>query len=255
MWGVIMAKRFTDTEKWKNPWFSSLSPKAKLAWFYILDNCDHSGVWSINLKLMSFQLDQKITFDDLNEWFSDKMILVEPDKVWIPSFIPYQYKTLNEKNNAHLKALETLEKYKHLLGPDQDLRSPCPGAQVKDKDKVKVKVKEGGLGGTSFPLEEIYLLYPRKEGKSEGIRRLKSQIKTADDFQSVQCAVMNYKKHCIEKGLEGKFIKHFSSFVSSWRDWLDPEAGSVDSEIGKPRELTVEDIFGKRKTNETEKSF
>ena len=51
-----MAKRFTDTEKWKDPWFCALTEKEKLFWVYIVDNCDHAGIWRVNWPLVQFYI-------------------------------------------------------------------------------------------------------------------------------------------------------------------------------------------------------
>lgn len=78
-------------------------------------------------------------------------------------------------------------------------------------------------------LEIIYSnFYPRKEGKEVGIKKALKEIKTEADLLDFETAVIRYKDHCKANGTEPKYIKHFSSFASSWRDWLDPETGTAD---------------------------
>ena len=43
-----MSKRLTDTEKWKKPFVRGLDDPYKLLWFYILDDCDHAGLWQVD---------------------------------------------------------------------------------------------------------------------------------------------------------------------------------------------------------------
>ncbi len=129
-----MAKRFTDTDKWKREWFTELPLKAKLVWIYILDNCDHTGVWPANFKLMSFQLGISVKASDFDSWFAEKVRLIDDDKYFIQSFIEFQYGTLSPSNRAHKAVIELIEK----LGPSKDLNSSILGAQDKDKDKDNV---------------------------------------------------------------------------------------------------------------------
>jgi len=75
--------------------------------------------------------------------------------------------------------------------------------------------------------EAVYKLYPRKLGRAEGLRRIQATIKTKEELDQFETAVKRYAVHCKEKQTEEKFIKHFSSFVTSWRDWLDPETGTA----------------------------
>ena len=46
-----MAKRFTDTDKWKKKWFRELKPISKCFWSYLLDNCNHAGIWEVDISL------------------------------------------------------------------------------------------------------------------------------------------------------------------------------------------------------------
>ncbi len=130
-----MAKRFADSEKWKKNFFSNLSMQGKLVWIYLLDNCDNTGIWSINYKLLSFQVGFNVEQSDIVEWFSSKIAFIENDKILIKPFIEFQYGKLNESNNAHKPVLKLIEK----IGPIEDLMSPSLGAQDKDKDKAKAK--------------------------------------------------------------------------------------------------------------------
>ena len=74
----------------------------------------------------------------------------------------------------------------------------------------------------AFDFTSLYNLYPKKGGKSTGIRRLQSQVKTAEKFERVKAAIVNYKRDCNEKSTEEKFIKRFDHFRNIWRDW-EPE--------------------------------
>ena len=46
-----MAKRFTDTDKWKKGFIRNLPAKYKLLWLYILDDCNHAGVWETDFEV------------------------------------------------------------------------------------------------------------------------------------------------------------------------------------------------------------
>ena len=104
-----MAKRFTDSTKWNDNWFSNLNNQQKLTWIYILDTCDHSGIWEKNLKVLNFHIGSNYVGNDLNEIFSGKFIEIN-DKWFIPNFIKFQYgdKFLTSTNNAILSARKLL---------------------------------------------------------------------------------------------------------------------------------------------------
>ena len=103
-----MAKRFTDTTKWNDDWFFNLNNEEKLAWIYILDSCDHAGIWKKNLKLLNFQLGSTFVEGDLKKVFSGKFIEIK-DKWFIPNFIKFQYgKTFLTSNTPAVKSAREL---------------------------------------------------------------------------------------------------------------------------------------------------
>lgn len=128
-----MAKRFTDTDKWKRKWFCELDHKAKIVWFYLLDMCDHRGVWFENFALMSTQVGFKVTKDIFEKWFGDKIQFFDGDKYFLKSFVDFQYGELKESNRAHAAVITLVRE----LSTNKPLISPLQGDKDKEKDKDK----------------------------------------------------------------------------------------------------------------------
>ena len=59
-----MAKRFTATDKWGDPWFCGLSVSDRMFWIYLLDACDHAGIWQVNWPLVSFYHGKDFKFNE-----------------------------------------------------------------------------------------------------------------------------------------------------------------------------------------------
>jgi hypothetical protein len=147
-----MAKRMIDTDIFKKGFVKTLSAKYKLLWLYILNDCNHAGVWEVELDIASIRLGIELTENqkEILDVFGEKIVVFDNGKKWfIPSFIDFQYGELNEKNRAHESVIKILHKYgiyeyKPLASVLQD---------AKDKDMVKDKAKEldkeeGGVGET-----------------------------------------------------------------------------------------------------------
>jgi hypothetical protein len=222
-----LAKRFTDTDKWKRTWFCGLSTQAKVCWFYLLDQCDHRGVWYANFKLMSAQVEFKVTQDKFEEWFGDKIRRFDDDKYFIPSFVEFQYGELNPSNNAHKSIISLIETLKN-TAPQEPLNRGSIGAQDKDKDKDKESVLRSVDEKISEKdLDPIYQQYPRKEGKTRGYAVLLKDCKRSE-LEFLAIAVNNYAEAA--SNTEPKYIKHFSTFAKEWRDWIEHYAkDAVDS--------------------------
>lgn len=135
-----MAKRFTDTEKWKKPFIRTLPAPYKLLWFYILDDCNHAGIWEVDIEVASIRIGEEVQAEKALHIFGDRVQKISENKWFLPDFIFFQYGELNEKNRLHLSVIQILNKYN--IKP---LISPLEGAKEKDKEKDKEKEK-GGMG-------------------------------------------------------------------------------------------------------------
>lgn len=102
---------------------------------------------------------------------------------------------------------------------------------------------KGVLKGSSrFDLESLYQGYPRKVGKGKGISKLRSMLTKQEDYDSVGIAIRNYASYCKTHGIEPRFIKHFSTFVNEWRDWLDPDPSVMTPKITKGLPTTLRKV-------------
>ncbi len=151
-----MAKRFTDSEKWKKPWFRKLKPLYKAFWEYLRDNCDHAGIWQVDFELAAYCIGEDVDQAEAMQLFEKQFIPFAGGKRWlIIDFVEYQYGGLVANNNAHISVINILKKngvwelfvdrnknQPENPAPCEGLASPSQGYQDKDKDKVKDQDKD-----------------------------------------------------------------------------------------------------------------
>ena len=109
-----MAKRFTDTQKYRKPFFRQLPSDYKLFWAFLYHECDHAGVWIVDFEIAQICLktETNITSEKALEIFNkeeEKIIVIDNGRKWfLPGFIEFQYGVLNEKIKAHASAMKIL---------------------------------------------------------------------------------------------------------------------------------------------------
>jgi len=93
------------------------------------------------------------------------------------------------------------------------------------------KTEQNNNGECVFlDFESLYQKYPRKLGKSAGLRKAKSEIRSHEDFDLLSKALDRFCTHHKERKTEPEYLPYFSTFITSWRDWLDPATGSAISQ-------------------------
>ena len=130
-----MAKRFLDSSLFEKRWFRKLPSNIKLFYFYMLTNCDHAGMYDVDLELAEFQIGMEIDKDNILKHIGEHIEVIKNDKWFIKKFPEFQYGVLNPKVKAHASVIKILEKNNCLKGFGNSLQ------RVQDKDKYKVKNK------------------------------------------------------------------------------------------------------------------
>lgn len=121
-----MPKRLTDTDKWKKPFIKSLPLEYKLLWIYILDDCDHAGVWQVDIEVAEIRLGTKLSLQKAQGYFAKNIVVLEGGTKWfVPDFISFQYGAFNEANKMYKSIMPVLQKY-NLMGHI----SPINGVKV-----------------------------------------------------------------------------------------------------------------------------
>jgi hypothetical protein len=109
---VIVAKRFTDTDKWKKPFIRGLNGAYKLLWFYILDDCDFAGIWHVDFDVAQIRIGEAISKHEAIKQFGDRVEIFDDGNKWfLRDFIDFQYGELNPSNRVHASVIATLKKY------------------------------------------------------------------------------------------------------------------------------------------------
>lgn len=124
--------RFTDPEKWRDPWFRNLTINAKLVVLYLNDSCDCAGIYTVDHQTIDFQVGiSKEEFEksylSLNRGYI-RVITEKTDFIWVKNFIQLQKNLpLNHKVGAHRGIVRSLHK----------VRSICPAIDVFLRDNVR----------------------------------------------------------------------------------------------------------------------
>lgn len=223
-----MAKRFTDSGKWKKKWFRKLPSEMKLLWIYLCDNCDHAGIFEVDFERISFDLG--IEFNEYEEieitvidFFDGRIEEFNQGEKWfLRGFLDFQYGPFNEKNRVHISANNILIKYNLTWNKEGDIKpliSPLQGAKDKDTDKDKDKDEDRGIVKGDFErpifapknIEIIIEYFVTKSDKSEkGI----NQAKTAAESFWEEYESTNWK-------YKGSDLTNWRNRANSWlRNWI-----------------------------------
>jgi hypothetical protein len=221
-----VAKRYTDTEKWNDDWYISLSNDSRIIWQWLLDNCDHAGVLKPGVKLLNFSCNTSISHDELLAIFSGRLLFVN-NVYFIPKFIKFQYPDgLKSKKPVILSVLKILTKndlvvtLKKSLGNDYiivDELLDNDSLIIKDKDKDKSKDKDKDeFNGEIFNCEE-FIVGRKRDFEAICISAMKTEQVVRDSLT----------KYHLWMEREGKYPIKKKGAVSGFKLWLMNEKPEV----------------------------
>lgn len=178
-----MAKRLSDTDKFKKPFFRSLPGPYKLLWDYLYHNCDNAGVWIKDFDIAQIYIgsDMQITEERALKLFEGRIQILDNGSKWfIPSFIEFQYdctiENLNPKNNAHLSVIKKLTKEGLIRASRAPLDIDKDKDKDKDMDKDKYIIVENKKIFDVVPLLEFYEAPLNGRQQEQGFRSWRSVV-------------------------------------------------------------------------------
>jgi hypothetical protein len=119
---------------------------------------------------------------------------------------------------------------------------PLPLPLKKEEENTLAQSTAQSPPAIKFDFDTLYQQYPRKLGKKRGMGICRRRIKTKEDYAKLEFAIKKYSRYC--GNFEAQFIKHFDTFMNSWEDWLDSDAGK--SGVGAPLDsLDMSVLWGK----------
>lgn len=137
-----MSKRFTDSDKWEDPWYMDLTPEEKLAYEYILDKCSNIGIWKPNFRLAAFCIGIDFDFDSFKEKLgNDRVRLLANNDWWLIKYIDFQYGKLSEESKSKpiMSYVKELKKQSLWVPYRKGIGTLSHTLKEKDKDKEKDK--------------------------------------------------------------------------------------------------------------------
>jgi hypothetical protein len=137
-----MAKRFTDSRKWFDPWFTTLPNSYRALWLYILDTCDHAGIWKVDFRLANFLTNESTDKTEAIRIYGDRVDVLSDEKWFIKKFIEFQYGELNPSVRLHASVINTLRQHGVKKGVQGRVTKGLGRGLITPKDKDKDKVSK-----------------------------------------------------------------------------------------------------------------
>jgi len=243
-----MAKRFTDTDKWSKRWLRKLSLKHKIFWIYLLDSCNHAGIWEVDFDLFNFLFKVELDETECLNILGEKIVVFDDGNKWfIPKFIEFQYGELRDNNKAHLSVINLIKKHK--------LEDHTIKVNATVNNGVKSKTKQRLLVATNFTCTycgrecephflQIDHVLPRNKGG-----------KNRDDNYAVSCSTCNQQKSDL---LLDDFIKKYDLNKESIIKRLNIQGAYIAPTVGvkdKDKDKEKDKVKVKDKDKETFEIF
>lgn len=232
-----MPRRFTDTEKWRDEWWGSLTNDYRMIWLYLVDSCSIAGVWKKDFRGLNFNCNTNITEQDFFAVFG-KRLIDKGNFFFIPKFLRYQCpKGLNSNKPAIVSIVKELEQNNLIQTVRQSLGNDFLIIKGKDKGRGTGKDKGEGTEKENYIVlgdEIITDVLPQLEFYEAQLNTLMRDVKL--DWRT-QVPIW-FRQHLKENFKDASHIKN--SFKKFYMD-LKPNG------YHKPKEqISVESILAKK---------
>lgn len=219
-------KRFTETSKWRDPWFRRLTPPAKLLWQYVCDNCISVGLIDLDLEAASFDIGVDIKESHVEEIMT-RLQFLGSGKYFIPKFIHFQYGVLSPNCPPHKTVLKLIEQHQieEVEGvysyPNARVDIPHKNGKEEEEDKDRNgKPPEFQV----FKPTPVMLRINKMFGRRDSTKWSKSELKSLAAIEPIQeddfAVVEKHYRLAIPK--EDDYRRHdLPTLLNNWNGEVD----------------------------------
>jgi uncharacterized phage protein (TIGR02220 family) len=196
-----------------------------MLWFYILDDCDHAGIWKPNIKVFEAfirgQVDLNLALSKFNSNKPRVEVLLN-GRWFVKDFIYFQYgSTLNLQNRVHNSIYQLLN-YNEVnldsLRPQIEVKE---GVKDKDKDKDKDKESKEDVGTLQSP--KLSPQSPKEDiPYKEIVDYLNEKLSTPEKQVHYRATSKDTREHISARWREGyrvpDFKKCIDNMIAKWKN-------------------------------------
>jgi hypothetical protein len=212
-----MAKRFIDTNIFKKKFMRALPADEKIIFIFLFCECDNAGIWIIDMDILNIYCGKKINLQKLKTIAGDKIhIFDKEERLFIPSFIEFQYSKLQENNNAHKSVIQILRKFNLIndnfeLIHNQHIEGLVRGSLAPmdmDMDKDMVKDMDKGVKNE----KKIYKSFAHLKINEDEFKKLIELGYSKNQIDDILENIENYTKN-----------KNYKNLFLTAKKWLSKE--------------------------------
>lgn len=228
-------KRFSETEKWRDPWFRSLKPSQKLLFLFIVDNCNNAGFWEEDKDYACYATGMNVEEYEGAVKGLARGLIGASGWYWVKNFLKHQKNdTINPENRAHVQILKLLaeqsqrfnasECFRGFLAPYKGLLSPLGIGKGKGKGigKKEGEIQEGKDEKAPPKMdgfEEFWSSYPKKKAKGDAEKAWREKG-CFTKLDQILTAIKRARSSPDWKKDNGQFIPHPATWLNrkGWED-------------------------------------
>lgn len=226
-------KRFTETTKWRDPWYRKLTPVAKLLFLWLADHCDNAGVIDLDLESAAFDIGQSVDQSHIVE-IGERLQRLSCGKWHLVKFVRFQFGELKPTSIIHNSILKLIHSHglnsipcaSHVnpIGNPFPIPSQCHQEKDKDKDKDRGTSGNSWFESTGELIEKLgFNLYNRAEGQRPAYDEEQSalEIIKRQDWKSEMEQLLVLGRTIDPKDRRFEIPKTLLKLLTNWHSALD----------------------------------
>jgi len=231
-----MAKRFTDTDKWKDEWYTELTSDYKIIWQYLLDTCDNAGIYKRNIKLLNYYCNTNVSAEDILKVFNKRVTQLADDKWLINKFCVYQYGNdfLDSTNKAVMSAHKILEQ-NGIIKPTGKMIDYQYGKEVRQRKEYSVLIDFNNPIDTisvpnQYSIDTLSIPYQYSIDTPKEQDKVKDKVKDkVEDKVEDEEVVKDSEKSIIQKALRSLMQTEDMNEYNKGVDIIDEYGGCINA--------------------------